>query len=198
MACDEMPDDLKILWKEAGTDRPMFSPDQLRQETEKMQARRRKSDVVGAAVMAIFVVGYTIIFFFIPNNTLTLAGSILSVLICGIWLIDILMKRARVVPDPGETDSVRFYRAELESARDNHRTLAWRIALLAPPFILWDIGFARIFAKAAWFIEPLMWFDCVLLLAVFAFFGPLKQLKLTRKYQDRIAALDGAIRSEGR
>jgi hypothetical protein len=43
-----------------------------------------------------------------------------------------------------------------------------------------------------------MWFDCVFLLAVFAVLGPLKQFKLTRKYQDRIAALDGAIRSEGR
>jgi len=198
MACDELPDDLKILWKEAGTDRPIFSPDQLRQETEKMRAKRRKSYTVGAAVMAIFVASYAIIFFFIPNNALTLAGSILSVLVCGAWLIDILRKRARVVPDPGETGSVRFYRAELERARDNRRTLAWRLALLAPPFILWDIGFARIFAKAAWFIEPLMWFDCVFLLAVFAVVGPLKQLKSVRKYQDRIAALDGAIRSEER
>jgi hypothetical protein len=198
MACEELPDDLKILWKEAGRDRPMFSPGQLRQETKKMPARRRKSDVVGAAILAFFVAGYTIIFFFVPNNALTLAGSIMSVLVCGAWLIDILRKRARVVPDPADTDSVRFFRAELERARDNHRTLVWRLAVLAPPFILWDIGFARIFAKAAWFIEPLMWFDCVILLAVFALAGPLKQLKLTRKYRDKIDALDGAIRSEGR
>jgi len=198
MACDEMPDDLKILWKEAGTDRPVFSPDQLRQETEKMRARRRKSDVLGAAVMAFFVASYTIIFFFIPNNALTLAGSILSVLICGMWLINILRKRARVAPDPGETDSVRFYRAELERARDNHRTLVWRLARLGPPFILWDIGFARIFAKAAWFIEPLMWFDCVFLLAMFAVVLPVKQLKSMRKYQERIHTLDAAMRSEGR
>lgn len=163
-----------------------------------MPARRRKSDVVGAAILAFFVAGYTIIFFFVPNNALTLAGSIMSVLVCGAWLIDILRKRARVVPDPADTDSVRFFRAELERARDNHRTLVWRLAVLAPPFILWDIGFARIFAKAAWFIEPLMWFDCVILLAVFALAGPLKQLKLTRKYRDKIDALDGAIRSEGR
>lgn len=163
-----------------------------------MRAKRRKSDVIMVAAMALLVAGYGIIFFFIPNNALTLAGSILSVLVCGAWLIDILMKRARVAPDPGETDSVRFYRAELERARNNHRALVWRLALLAPPFILWDIGFARIFAKAAWFIEPFMWFDCVFLLAVFAVVGPLNQLKWTRKYQDRIAALDGAIRSEGR
>jgi hypothetical protein len=195
MGCDELPDDLKILWKETGRDRPVFSPDQLRQQTEQMRAKRRKSDMIGAAVMVIFVASYTIIFFFIPNNALTMAGSILSVLVCGAWLIDILAKRRRVAPDPAEIDSARFYRAELERARDNHRTLVWRLALLAPPFILWDIGFARIFAKAAWFIEPLMWFDCVFLLAVFAVFGPLKHLKSMRKYQDRIAALDSASRS---
>src|SRR5208283_1718013 len=130
MACDELPDNLKILWKEAGTDRPKFSPEQLRQETEKMRAKRRKSDVIMAAAMALLVAGYGIIFFFIPNNALTLAGSILSVLVCGAWLIDILMKRARVAPDPGETDSVRFLQNELERARDHRRTLAWRLALL--------------------------------------------------------------------
>lgn len=197
MGCDELPDDLKILWKEASSDRPMFSPDQLRQATERIRAKRRKSGVIGAAVMAIFVASYTIIFFFIPNNALTLAGSILSVLVCGAWLIDILVRRAWAAPDPGESDSVPFYRAELERARDNRRTLVWRLALLAPPFIFWDIGFARIFAKAAWFIEPLMWFDCVFLLAMFVVLGPLKQLKLARKYQDRIDALDSASRSNG-
>ena len=162
-----------------------------------MRAERRKSDIVGAAVTLIFVVSYTIIFFFIPNNALTMAGSILSVLVCGAWLIDILAKRRRVAPDPAETESARYYRAELERARDNHRTLVWRLTLLAPPFILWDIGFARLFAKAAWFIEPLMWFDCVFLLALFLVFGPLKHLKSMRKYQDRVAALDSASRSNG-
>jgi hypothetical protein len=74
----------------------------------------------------------------------------------------------------------------------------WRLALLAPPFILWDIGFAQIFAKVAWFVAPLMWFDCVLLLAVFTIVGPLKQLKLARKFRDRIDALDGVMEGNGR
>lgn len=198
MACDDVPDDLKSLWKEAGADRPMFSPDQFRQATEKMQARRRKGAVVLAAAMAIFVACYAIVFFCIPNNTLTRIGSILSVFVCGTWLVHILVERARAASDPGETDSVRFYRAELERARHKHRGLVWRLALLAPPFILWDIGFAQIFTKAAWFVAPVMWFDCVFLLAVFAIVGPLKQLKLERKCQDRIDALDGVEGSNGR
>jgi len=198
MACDDLPDDLKILWKEAGTDRPMFSPDQFRQETEKMQARRRKHDIVGGACMALFAACYAIVFFYIHNNTLTLMGSILSVFVCGSWLGSILVERARATPDPGESDSVRFYRAELERARDTHRGMVWRLVILVPPFVLWDIGFAQIFAKAAWFVAPIMWFDCALVLAVFAIIGPLKQLKLTREYQERIDILDGAMRSNGR
>jgi len=40
-----------------------------------------------------------------------------------------------------------------------------------------------------------MWFDCALLLVVLAIVGPLKSLKMARKYQSRIDALDGTIRS---
>jgi hypothetical protein len=198
MACNDVPDDLKSLWKQACADRPVFSPGQLRQGTEKMQARRRKGAVVTAAVMTLFLAAYAIAFLYIPNNTLTRIGSILSVIVCGTWLVHILVERARTASDPGETDSARFYRAELERARHKHRGLAWRLALLAPPFILWDIGFSQIFAKVAWFVAPFIWLDCVLLLAVFTVFGPLKQLKLSRKFQERIDALDGVLRSNGR
>lgn len=151
-----------------------------------------------AAVMALFVAAYGMVFFYIPNNTLTRTGSILSVIVCGTWLVRILVERARAASDPGETESARFYRAELERTLRKHRSLVWQLALLAPPFILWDIGFAQIFAKVAWFVAPLMWFDCVLLLAVGTVVGPLKQLRLARKCQDRIDALDGAMRSKGR
>jgi len=198
MPCDDSPDDLKLLWREADADRPVFSPDQLRRATEKMQARRRQGAVILAVAMALLMACYALVFFYIPNNTLTSIGSILSVFVCGFWLAYILVERARAASDPAESDGIRFYRAELERARRRHRGMVWRLALLAPPFILWDIGFARIFAKTAWFVEPGMWLDCVLLLAVFAIAGPLHQLKLARKCQERIDALDSVKGSNGR
>jgi hypothetical protein len=198
LSCNDLPEELRILWKEAGTERPMFSPDQFRRETEKMRARRRKGEIVMGVCLAAFVASYAAILLYIPNNTLTRIGSILSVFVSGSWLADILVKRMQAVPDPGETDSVRFYRAELERMRDNQRGMVWRCAILAPPFILWDIGYARIFAKLSPFLAPFMWFDGALLLAFFAIFVPLKNLRLARKVRGRIDAVDAAIRSGGR
>jgi len=198
MPCDDLPDDLKILWKEAGANPPMFSTDQLRKEIERMQARRRRGNLVLGVCMAFFVACFTMSFFFFPfNNTLTRIGSIVSVLVCGGWLVLILREGARVGSDPGDTPGVRFYRAELERARDSHRGLLWRFLLLPPPFILLDLGLAQALAKFSPFVAPLMWFDCALLLAAFVILVPMKQLRLARKYQSRIDALDATLRSTG-
>jgi hypothetical protein len=40
MPCDELPDDLKIPWEEAGMHGQVFSPGQLRAEAEKLRADR--------------------------------------------------------------------------------------------------------------------------------------------------------------
>jgi len=198
MACDEMPDDLKILWKEAGTDRPMFSPDQLRQETEKIRARRRRSHVVLIVAFSV-VVACLAGFFFYFRNPLTRIGAILGILAYGYWVIYILRERARTVPDPGETDGVGFYRAELERMRDWHGGMrAWRMSILVPPFILYDFGLAQTFAKLAPWTVLFVWFDCTIFLGLLAIWAPIKHRKTARKYQERIDTLDAAIRSEGR
>jgi len=196
MPCDDLPDDVKTLWKEAGTDRPMFSVDQLRNETERMQARRRRGYIVTGTCMAFFVAFYALTFFYVHNN-LTHIGSTLSVLVCGYWLIHVLAERARVATDLGEIDGVRFYRAELERTRRWHRGLSWRLVLLALPLVLCDLGFAQFFAKFSPILTPLMWLTAASLLAALAFWAPLKHLKLARKYQDRIDALEAAARSSG-
>jgi hypothetical protein len=196
MPCDDLPDDLNILWKEAGTDRPMFSLDQLRKDTERMQARRRRGYIVLAVCLSFFVACFALSFFLF-HNTLTRIGSILGVFGFGYWLIHLLVERARTVPDLGETGAVRFYRAELERARDSPRSTMWRWLILPAPFILFDLGFSGIYAKRLPFIGPFLWFDCAFLLAVFAIWAPLKYLGLARKYQSRIDALDAAVRSSG-
>jgi len=197
MPCDDLPDDLRILWKEAGTDRPMFSVDQLRDETERMQARRRRGYIVAGVCMSFFVAFYALVFFLYVHNSLTRIGSTLSVLVCGYWLVHVLAERARVATDLGETDGVRFYRAELERTRDWHRGVSWRLVLLALPLVLCDLGFAQIFAKFSPIVAPLMWLTAASLLAALAIWAPLKHLKLARKYQDRIDALEAATRSSG-
>jgi hypothetical protein len=107
------------------------------------------------------------------------------------------VERARAAPDLGDTDGVRFYRAELERLRDWHRGLQWRWLVLPPPFIFFDLGIAQIYAKYSPFIAPFMWFDCAFLLAVFVMVAPVKHFRLARKYQGRIDALDAAVRNGG-
>jgi hypothetical protein len=196
MPCDDLPDDLKILWKEAGVTPTLLSLEQLRQGTERLQAGRRKSEIALVAANSAFV-AFFMVFFFLFDNTLTRIGSILSVFGCGYWLVHILVEQARAVPDLGETDGVRFYRAELERVRDYHRGTFWRWLILPPPLIFFNIGLAQTYAGQWPFLVPFMWFDCAFILAFFAVIAPLKQLRLARRYQGRIDALDAAVRSSG-
>lgn len=197
MSCNDLPDDLKILWKEAGTSRPVFSADQLRQETEKMQARRRKERIVGGVAFSSGAVCYAIFFFYFYNNTLTRIGAILSALAFGYLVVHMLLERARAVPCTGETAGIHFYRAELERRRDWHRWVVWRSPILAPPLILFDLGFAQIFGKLAPFVAPMIWSGCLLGLVVLVVWAPIKHHRTARKYQERIDTLNAALRSNG-
>ena len=189
MPCDELPDDLKILWKKAGSDLPMFSPDQLRAEAERLQAKRRR-DYLALSVAFSSAVPCYAFFILYFHNTLTRLGSGLSLLVFGYLAIDTLVKRARPVPDLGETDGLRFYRAELERKRNWHRGIPWRLLMLAPPIILVDLGLAQIFARLSPFAAPVLWSWGAFLLVVLAIWGPAKHRRLARKYQDRIDTLD--------
>jgi hypothetical protein len=191
MPCDELPDNLKILWKEVGTNPSMFTAEQLRRETSRLQTKRRKGQIAVVACMLVLAASYGASFFLFPN-TLARLGGALTVIVCGYWLVHALMVQARAATDPGETDGLCFYRAELEQARDNHRWMSWRFLLLLGPFILFDIGVAQIYAK----VWPLIvWFaclDCALLMGVLAVWAPVTHFRLAKKYQDLIVALNAA------
>jgi hypothetical protein len=193
MPGDYLPDDLKILWKEVGVNPPMFSADQLRKEMERLQAGRHKRYVTGIVAAWILFAAFTL-FFFVFENTLARIGSILSILGAGYWLAQLQRGRARIVPDVSETDGVRFYRAELERLRDCHRgpRLWSRVLIFAPPWILFNVGFAQIHPELA----PFMLFDCAAILAAFAILVPLN-LRLAGKYQRRIDALDAVLKENG-
>jgi len=197
MPCDDLPDDLKILWKEAGMDRPVFAPDQLRAEAEKLQAKRRRDYLVLSAAFASALASYAFFVFYF-HNTLTRVGSSLAVLVFGYLAIDTLVKRARVLPGLGETDGLRFYRSELERKRNWHRGIPRRLLMLSVPVILVSLGLAQFFAKVSPFIPPVIWSWSVFLLVLLGIWGPAKHRKLARKYQDRIDRLDSAVRGAGR
>jgi len=195
MPCDELPDDLNILWKECEMDRPAFTPNQLRAEADRLRAKRRRNYLVLSVAFSSAVASYVFSFFYF-HNTLTRVGSTLSVLVCAYLVVHLMVERARAVPSVGETDGVSFYRSELERRRDWHRGIPWRLLMLPVPLILVDLGLAQIFAKIWPFIAPVMWSWGVFLLVLLGIWAPVKNLKLARKYQDRIDALDSAVRSD--
>jgi len=194
MPYDELPNDLNILWKEVGANPSKFSPDQLRREADRLQTRQRRVQILLVALMPFFAAVYALSFFGFPN-TLARLGGALTIIACVYWLIHALRGQARTAPDPGETDGIRFYRAELEHTRDNCRWMSWRFVLLAGPFILFDIGCAQLYARFSPFVVWLMCVDCAALLVVLAVWAPLKNLKIARQCQARINALDSMIRS---
>jgi Ca2+/Na+ antiporter len=194
MACNDLPNDLKILWNETGKDGPMFSPEQLRNETQKMQAKRRKGYIVLGVAFSAMVASLAIAFFLF-HNTLARIGSILGVVSCGYWVVYLAAERARTAPDPAETNGVRHYRAELERMRDWHRGIgSWRAPILIPPFFLFDLGAAQTFGKAAPWVWLFVWFDVTIFLGVVAIGAPIKHRRTARKYQERIDALENASR----
>jgi len=191
MPCDELPDHLRAFWEEVGMNHPVLSLDQVREEANRLHARRRRGQIVLIACMPLFAASYGLSFFLFPN-LLARVGGALTAMVCTYWLVHALKERARAGPDQGETDGLSFYRGELEHTRDVHRWLSWRWLLLLGPFILFDVGVAQVYAKVWPLIVLFACFDCALLLAVFAIWLPRKNFRLARKYQETIDALDAA------
>jgi len=194
MPCDELPDNLKVLWTEVGANPSRFSPDRLRKEAAGLQARRRRVQTLLIGLMPFFGAVYAFSFFGFPNRLARLGGA-LTIIACSYWLTHALKEHARTEPDMGETDGLCFYRAELKHARDNYRWMSWRFLLLVGPFILFDVGCAQLYARFSPFIVWLMCFDCAALLAVLAVWAPVKNLKRARQCQNRIDVLDSMIKS---
>ena len=188
MRSDYLPDDLKALWKEMEMDPPVFSPDQLRKEADKLRAGLRRRSIIGGGAAWLVLVAFVVCFFFF-SNTLERIGSALIVLGAAYMLVQLRMRPPRVLPDVGETGGTQFYRAELKRQRDFHRgSWLWsRLLVLLPGPIVFMIGFVRAYPEAA----PFMWLDFATLLVLAVLAVPLN-LRLARKYQRRIDTLDAS------
>jgi len=175
-------------------DRLTFSPDQLRAQAEKFQAKQRKFYLMVIIAFSFAVASY-VFCFFLFHNTLLRVGSTLSAVAFGYLVVDFMVKRARAMPDPAETDGIRYYRTELERNRDYHRGVPWRFLLLPVPLVMVDIGLAQFCANISPVIPPILWSWAVFLVILLAVWAPMKHRKAARKYQELLDALERALGS---
>jgi hypothetical protein len=186
-----VPDDLKLLWKELSANPPQISPDQLRKEAEMLKKGLRRKSVIGFGAVFSAIAGFTLFFFLFPNSWQRI-GSILTVMGAGYSGVQLRMRRARTMPDIGQTACVAFYRAELERRRDFHRgKWFWsRLLIFLPGPLIFCVGFVQAYPE----IAPFIWLEFATLLILCAIAVPLN-LRSARRYQHRIDALDESLKS---
>jgi hypothetical protein len=190
MRSDYLPDDLKKLWKELASNPVQVSADDLRRESRKLRTGLgfRNWFVVGVCCIIIAAYG---LFFFFSKTPLERIGSVLSIAGAANVIVQFLKRPARTMPDSGAIESISFYRAELERHRDFHRgkgISSWLLPLLPGP-IIFNVAFALdcpIFA-------PIVTLQMAAFLMIAAIVVPLN-LRMARKYQRRIDALDASQR----
>jgi hypothetical protein len=163
-----------------------FTPGELRRDEEKLRRRVRRRSLVGGGAAWLVIVSATAWFFVFPN-LLQRIGSVLTVVGVAYLLIQLRLRPARTMLDAGETESVQFYRAELERQRDFHRG-GWlwsRAIAIIPGPVAFLVGFARAYPT----LGTLIWLELAILPLALVVGMPLN-LRLARQYQRRIDALD--------
>jgi len=204
MACDdlpdELPDDLRIPWKEAGMNGQVFSPDQLRTEGEKIKAKMRRLYLVVGFGFSSAVASYAFILItfrhFHIHNALMLIGSSLSLAGFMYLAVYALLKRARGLPDPGETDGLRFYRTELERKRDWIRGIGWRVPMVCVASFPAGLGVTQELLKISGFLAGINFSFALFVLGLGTIWVPVRNARIARKYQKRIDALESAFSDE--
>jgi hypothetical protein len=191
MPDDDVPNNLKVLWEGMNTNPLQISPERLRMEAEKLQKglRRRSVGVRLVALLVIAGFGLLITHF---HSALQRVGSALAIL-GGIdmFVTQLRGRPARVIPDMGQTECIRFYRAALERQRNFHGAgwFGWLLRLTLPAGVLtFCVGTALAAPAHATVIGLIaaVW----LIMAARAV-----QLsrKLARMFQGRIDALDASL-----
>jgi hypothetical protein len=190
MRSDYLPDDLKRLWKELAATPVRVSPDDLRREARRLRTGLRLRNSFVAVVCGLIIVAYCF-FFFRSKIALERVGSALSIAGAANMIVQFLKRPGRTLPDSGAIESIRFYRAELERHRDFHRgrgVFSWLLPCLPGP-ILFNVAFALDRPRFA----PIVAVQMAVFLMAAAIVVPLN-LRMARKYQSRLDALDASER----
>lgn len=189
MRSDYLPDDLTKLWKELASNPVQVSADDLRNESRGLRTGLGFRNWFVVVVCCIIITAYGRFFFF-SKTALERFGSALSIAGAANVIVQFLRRPARTMPNSA-VESIRFYRAELERQRDFHRGKginSWLLPFLPGPMIF-NIAFALdrpIFA-------PIVALQMAAFLMIAVIVVPLN-LRMARKYQRRIDALDASQR----
>jgi hypothetical protein len=188
MPNDHLPDDLKSLWHELGTNPVCISLEELQREAKALEARIRRRHFFGFYMASIGIASFSTFLFVFPNVLLRVGSALIVLGIC-YMLVQLGFRRARTLPDPAAMSCAVFYRAELERQRDFHRgRWFWsRSLIFLPGPVLFFIGLAQTYPKRAAFV----WLEFALALILAVIAVPLN-FRLARKYQRRIDALDAS------
>jgi hypothetical protein len=190
MRSDYLPDDLKTLWQELATNPVQISPVELRREARRLGSGVRLRNSFVVVVCSLIITAYTF-FAFRSSTAFERIGAILSVAGTINVIVQYLKRPSTTLTELGTTESIRFYRAQLERHRDFHRgkgICAWLLPVLPGP-IIFNVAFAidrPVFA-------PIVAFQMAIFLLAAIVVFPLN-LRMARKYQRRIDALDFSIR----
>jgi len=190
MRSDYLPDDLKRLWKELASSPVEVPAHDLRREALRLRSGVRMRNWFVAAVCGMLIIAYAV-FFARSSTNLERIGAVLSIAGAANVIVQFLKRPGRRIPDVSATETTRFYRAELERHCDFHRgkgTGSWLLPLLPGP-ILFNLGVALDQPGIAAIIALQM--TAFLMLAAIVI--PLN-LRMARRYQRRLDALDGSIR----
>jgi len=193
MPDDDVPNNLKTLWEGMNTNPLQISPEGLRMEAEKLQKglRRRAALVCGIALLVIAAFALLLTHF---HGFLQRIGSALAIL-GGIDMFVTQLRRrpARGMPDVGQTECIRFYRAALERQRNFHRGtwVGWLLRLTLPTGVL-------IFCAGTALADPEHATVIGLIAAawlIMAVRAVQLSRRLARMFQSRIDALDASLKS---
>jgi hypothetical protein len=188
MRSDYLPDDLKRFWKELASNPVQVSPDDLRRESRKLRTGLGLRNWFAIGASSIVVIAYCV-YFVVFKTPLERIGSVLAVAGAINVIVQLLRRPARTMPDSAGIECIRFYRSELERQRDFHLgkgVFSWLLPFLPGP-IIWAIGFALAHPMFVPFIK----LEMAAFLMLAAIVVPLN-LRMARKYQHRIDALDAS------
>jgi hypothetical protein len=190
MRSDYLPDDLKKLWQELAANPVQVSPDGLRRESGKLRNVVSLRNWFVAAVCCLIIAAYGF-FFFLSKTALERLGSALSIAGAANVIVQFLKRPGRAMAGSRAIESSRFYRSELERQRDFHRgkgIASWLLPVLPGP-ILFNVAVAL----DRPILAPIIALQMAAFLTIAAIVVPLN-LRMARKYQRRIDALDASQR----
>jgi hypothetical protein len=160
MANDDSSEQVRALWRTQNMETFEMTPEDIKKRILELRNRARVKNAVGYLV-GLFLVAVFVWNFLVFRTLTERIGSFLTVLgtSYGIYQILLQQKQARAssreAEKMGMTNSVEFYRAELERRRSFHSGIwFWsRMVIFTPGPLIFMMGFATAHPAAAQFIR---------------------------------------------